>query len=467
MDYIKEYNDCLKYIDHFWDKVTVKPKKTDYLFNILRKKSQERMHKNVLDVPNAFIVPNDKKFTHVFYWDTFFMFRGLIRTKREWLMKSMVDNFIYLYNKYGIIPNFNSPASTGRSQPPFFTSMILDTYNGYYFAYLRKNALGKIFFSDINLNKTWLRAAVSVAKREYNHVWMDPSGLFYHYVKDYELNKYGDRDIGYAHSSELESGWDFTSRFYNRCNEFLPIDLNVFLFKYERDFAKFAYHLGNKREENHWKEIAQKRQERINHYMWDGKKGFFFDYGFKYKRKSDFLSLAGFAPLWAGMATRDQAKKMVDMLPIFETDNGLTITAKKSLAPQISLSMIPARFRPAIESVIKPKQWDYPNSWPPLEYLTAIGLLKYGYVEDATRIMKKYLKTHSGIFRKYGTFFEKVNGVTGDMASDFHYSNQAGFGWTNAIFYRFVMILSAIEKGESIYQDPREEKPPYKIIIPH
>lgn len=451
----------------FWDKVTVKPKKSDYLFNILRKKSQERMHKNILDVPNAFIVPNDKKFTHVFYWDTFFMFRGLIRTKREWIMKSMVDNFIYLYNKYGIIPNFNSPASTGRSQPPFFTSMILDTFNGPYFAYLERNAIGKIFFLDYDLNKTWLKRAVIVAKREYNNVWMDHSGLFFHHVKDFELNKYGDRDIGYAHSSELESGWDFTSRFYNRCNEFFPIDLNVFLFKYERDFAKFAHHLNDKKDEKYWKEVAQNRRERINKYMWDEKSGFFYDYGFNYKRRSDFLSLAGFTPLWAGMATAQQAKKMVKMLKHFETPFGLTITAKESLAPQIDLSKIPPRFRPAIEEVIKPKQWDYPNSWPPLEYLTAIGLLKYGYVADATRIMEKYLKTHAEIFRKYGTFFEKINGVTGDMAADFHYGNQSGFGWTNAVFYRYITILEALEKGESIYKSPRENEPPYRIIIPH
>lgn len=464
---LEEYKDCLGYINSFWDKVTVKPRNADILSNLLQKKAQERMHKNILNVPYAFIVPNDKKFTHVFYWDTFFIFRGLIKTKREWLLRSMVDNFIYLYEKYGIIPNFNSPASTGRSQPPFFTSMILDTYNGPYFSYIKKGKLGRLFFTDIIRYRKWLKKAVSVAKKEYYHVWMDPNSLFYHYVKEYELNKYGDRDIGYAHSSELESGWDFTSRFYNRCNEFLPIDLNVFLFKYERDFAKFAHHLSNKTEESKWISISEKRRERINNYMWNEKEGFFFDYGFIHKRQSDFLSLAGFTPLWAGFATKDQAEKMIKKLPIFETEYGLTITAKDSLAPRINLSKVPERYRPAIEDVLKPKQWDYPNAWPPLEYLTVIGLLKYGYIDDAIRIMHKFLKTHANIFRTYGTFFEKINGVTGEKAENFHYANQSGFGWTNAAFYRFCMILNSIEKKENIYQNPREKEPPYKITIPH
>ena len=411
MSYSEKYKDCLEYIDSFWDRVIVKPRKRDLLMNLILNKAQKKMHKNIINIPHPFIVPNDKKFTHVFYWDTFFIFRGLIRTKREWLLKAMVDNFVYLYDKYGIIPNFNSPASTGRSQPPFFSSMILDTYNGPYFKYLSLNRLARPFF-DLDTHKSWLRKAVEVAKREYWNVWTDPEGYYNHRVKGFELKRYGDRDIGYAHSSEVESGWDFTSRFYNRCSEFLPIDLSVYLFKYERDFAKIANHLGDIEEENFWKQRALNRKKQINKYMWNEKKGFFFDYGYKHKRQSAFLSLAGFTPLWAGLATQAQAAKIVKKLPVFETEHGLVITAKKSLAPKISLSKIPMRYRPAIEKILKPKQWDYPNIWPPLEYLTVVGLLKYRYVEDAVRIMKKSLETQAGIFRKYGTFFEKIGGYS-------------------------------------------------------
>lgn len=467
MTFSQEYKECLIYIDKFWDKVTVKPKNSDYLFNFIKKKARERMHKNVLNVPNAFIVPNNKKFIHVFYWDTFFMFKGLIRTRHEWLLKSMVNNFIYLYDKYGIIPNFNSPASTGRSQPPFFTSMILDTYNGPFFRYLKRNAVGKFLSPQMAIHNAWLKKALRVAESEYKNVWMDSKNIFNHYVPDFELNRYGDRDIGYAHSSELESGWDFTSRFYNRCDDFLPIDLNVFLYKYERDFAKISQHLKDTAQQKHWQEIAHARKVRINKHMWNEKTGFFFDYDYKQKQLSEFLSLAGFTPMWAGMASEHQAQKMVKLLPIFETEHGLTITAKESLAPQINLSKVPDRYKQSLESVLKAKQWDYPNAWPPLEYLTVIGLLKYGFVTDATRIMKKYLATHARIFKDYGTFFEKINGVTGGKADDFHYANQSGFGWTNAAFFRFVHILDVVENGGSIYSEIREKEPPYKIVIPH
>lgn len=456
MPYREEYKDCLDYIDTYWEQVIFKPTK-------------KVINRHVITIPHPFITPNPawlKKFSYVFYWDTFFMFRGLIRTNREWVLKNMVDNFVYLFETYGVIPNFNSPASMGRSQPPFFTSMILDTYNGYYYQHMGKNKFLKPFASKAQ-ETTWLRKVTNVAKKEYGHVWLDPEGLYNHSVKGYTLSRYGDRDIGYAHSSELESGWDFTSRFYNRCDEFLPIDLNVLLFKYERDFAKIAYHLGDLEEEKHWKKIANERKKEINKLLWDEENGFFYDYDYQNKRMSSFLSLAGFTPLWAGLASREQAEKMVKKLPIFETDYGLTITAKDSLAPKIDMRRIPELYRPAIEDITNPKQWDYPNSWPPLEYLTTIGLLKYGFIDSATRLMKKYLTTHAAAYRKYGTFMEKINGVTGQKASNFTYETQSGFGWTNAIFYRYVHILDSLENSETIYVEPKPTDPPFKLAIPH
>lgn len=475
--YHEKYKRELRYIDSFWDKVTIKPKRRERLLNLILKKATKRMHKNILNLPHSFIIPNasDIKsaakerpgwFAHIFYWDTFFMFRGLIRTKREWIMRSMVDNFIYLYEKYGIIPNFNSPASVGRSQPPFLTSMILDTYNGYYFAWRGANPFKKLVY-DLDHYKEWLEKAIEVAKHEYWRVWMDIDGYYHHKVEGFALSRYGDRDVGFAHSAELESGWDFTSRFYNRCNRFLPIDLNVLLFKYERDFTKIAAILGHDQEQKKWHDVKNVRASEINKYMWNAKEGFFFDYDYVNRKQSKFLSLAGFTPLWAGLATASQAAKMVKKLKLFETPHGLVITALSSLAPKVELAEIPKEYRSAVEDVLRPKQWDYPNIWPPLEYLTVIGLLKYGYVADAVRIMKNSLETQSVIFNKYKTFFEKIDGIAGDRSRDYHYSGQSGFGWTNAAFYRYVEILEAIENDVNIYVEPKTANPPYKLSIPH
>jgi alpha,alpha-trehalase len=102
-----------------------------------------------------------------------------------------------------------------------------------------------------------------------------------------------------------------------------------------------------------------------------------------------------------------------------------------------------------------------------MSYLTTIGLLKYGFVEDARRIMEKYIKTHARLFRRYKTFHEKINAVTGDRSGNYDYELQLGFGWTNAIFYRYIQLLDSLDNGEALYAEPKSSKPPYKLALPH
>lgn len=482
----EEYKDALAYIDSYWQRIIYKPShmrlkyrlpnlpyEIPYIDKIPVGKKNGIKNRDInptsIKLPHFYFVPNDNKFTYIYYWDSYFMFRGLMGTRREWLMKEMVENFLYLFSTFHIIPNFSAPASMGRSQPPFLSSMILDTYMS------KLNPHNPLGYTKNNVKqhlyklarRRWLKKAMAIAKKEYEMVWIDRTNAYNHNVQGYILSRYGDRDIGYAHSSELESGWDMTSRYYNRCDHFLPIDLNSYLYKYEIDFSQAAKILGERSEEEFWLEKAAQRKAEMNKYMWDESSGFFYDYGYAYNKKSKFLSLASFTPLWAGLASKEQAKHLVMKLPKFETEFGLTITAKESLAKPIDLSHIQSQYHPAINEIIKPKQWDYPNIWSPLEYQTVIGLLRYGYVDEACRIMKKSVKAHGHAFRKYGTFFEKLNGITGETGSGAAYIDQKGFGWTNAAFFRYIHILDALENGQEIYQTAAPHDPPYNLSILH
>lgn len=473
-----EYKDCLEYIEHYWDRIVYKPSKMKLRFKIKNiphllpqfngRTGKTDISPNFIKLPHYYFTPNDGKFTHIFYWDSFFMFRGLMGTKKEWLIKNMVENFAYLFDNFHIIPNFSAPASMGRSQPPFFSSMILDSYlsplnknNPYTLRGLKK--YWHLFF-----RKKWLRKMTNIAQDEYKTVWIDEDNVYNHRVKGYVLSRYGDRDIGYAHSSELESGWDMTSRFYNRCDHYLPIDLNSYLFKYEKDFAFISGLFKEKKEKNYWDHRAAKRREEIIKYMWDSDEGFFYDYNYDAKQIGHYFSLASFMPLWAGIATPHQAERMMKHFKKFETPYGLVIGAEMSLAKPIDYTNIQQRYHPAIKEIIKPKQWDYPNIWSPLEYLTVIGLLKYGYIEDAKRIMTNSVKTHARLYRKYKTFFEKIKGTDGEPASSFHYTGQQGFGWTNAVFYRYIQLLTSLDTMPHIYtSDPEKKEPPYEIAVLH
>jgi len=477
----EEYKDCLEYIDAYWEKIIYKPSRMRLRYRVhnlphelpygdkfgkTKDIKNQDINPRSIKLPHYYFVPNDNKFRYIYYWDSFFMFKGLMGTKREWLMPEMVENFIYLFNTFHLIPNFSAPGSMGRSQPPFFSSMILDTYlkrlnpnNPYYVTGLKRK------WYEYRM-KQWLKQAIEVAKQEYELVWIDKENSYNHRVPNTMLSRYGDRDIGYSQSSELESGWDMTSRFYNRCDQFLPIDLNSYLYKYETDFARAAEILGNREEAKKWKETSEIRKKAMQT-MWDSDEGFFYDYGYNFQKISHYFSLASFTPLWAGIATAEQAQLAILHLPKFETPYGLTIGAKISLAKKIDLTHIQRRYHPAIEDIIKSKQWDYPNIWSPLEYLTVIGLLRYGYTGEAKRIMISSVKTHAKLYRKYNTFFEKINGETGKPSVGYKYAMQEGFGWTNAIFYRYIQILDAIDKDQQLYKEPRTQQPPYDLSILH
>jgi alpha,alpha-trehalase len=480
----KEYHDCLEYIDNYWSRITYKPSRMRLRYRVnnlpyllsytdILPSSNKKTVKNKIisphsiQLPHYYFVPNDNKFTYIYYWDSFFMFKGIMGTKREWLMPEMIENFIYLFNTFQIIPNFSAPGSMGRSQPPFFSSMIMDTYlklfnptNPYKYVTGLKQKWYEVPM------KRWLKRVIEVAKQEYEIVWIDKANAYNHNVQNSLLSRYGDRDIGYAHSSELESGWDLTSRFYNRCDQFLPVDLNSYLYKYEKDFSLAAEILGDREEAEMWNEKALKRKKAMQ-IMWDNNEGFFYDYGYGFKKISHYFSLASYTPLWAGIATPDQALRVVRHLKKFETPYGLTIGAETSLAKPINLSKIQRRYHPAIEEIIKPKQWDYPNIWSPLEYLTVIGLLRYGYKTEAKRIMTNSVKTHARLFRKYNTFFEKINGRTGEPSTGYAYAMQEGFGWTNAVFYRYIQLLEALDSDKQIYKEPLHKDPPFDLQILH
>jgi alpha,alpha-trehalase len=445
----EEYKDILVFIDQFWNELIHDPKE-----------SQGDPH--VIPLPNTFLTPNASSRMHwknsMFYWDSFFMFRGLVDTDRDWVIPEMIDNCTYLFNKFGIIPNASVWAFLGHSQPPFLSSMIFDGY------YALQRGTGANVFGKSPYIKHWLKNRMLVAQQEYWHVWEDKD-TYTHKIEKYGLSRYGDRDVGYPLTSERESGWDFTTRFYNRCDEFLPIDLNSYLHKYEKDFAKAANILGDKKEETMWEERAKQRHQKMKKYMWNNEKGFFFDYDFKNDRQSDFYSLAGFVPLWAKLATYEEAKKVRDNLPLFESDYGLTITAKIELPDPSTYANIPESFRLSVEELLEPKQWDYPHIWPPVEYLAVIGLLRYGFIEDAVRIMKKSVKANHHVYQKYGALLEKLDATTGEKPKDFWYASQLGFGWTNAIFYRYVHILDYIEEkdGKIFTKEAVEKGAPYSL----
>ena len=368
---------------------------------------------SLLGLPKPYLVPayednHEFDFNEMYYWDTYFMCVGLMEDQHKELVVGMLDNLLSLQKRFGIIPNASRTYLTGRSQPPFLTTLIFDVYDRF------------------DMSEAGLKEAIEIAKDEYKTVWMGENKpnarLVYRGLSRFY-------DINYLHDlAEAESGWDMTTRFNRKALNYLPVDLNALLYRYEMDFARAARIFGDKREAATWENAAKHRKETMDTLMWSNIRGMYFDYNYAKERRGSVASLAAFYPLWAGMVDDKQAKQMVKALRSFENKGGLATTDSQQLN-----QLVPGKM---------PTQWAYPNGWAPLQYLVIKGLQRYDYHADAERLTRKWLKTNLDWFNTHGVFLEKYNVVAPDKPPlKGLYPSQTGFGWTNGVFERLCKEL--------------------------
>jgi alpha,alpha-trehalase len=384
---------ALEYIEQYWPKL---------------KRSHPKDDGVLIGVPNPYLVPSSQEghefdFEELFYWDSFFMVQGMMDEEHKDLVVGILEDLVSIFKRFKIIPNASRLYYVSRSHPPFLSSFIWQVYDTYH------------------MSDKWLADKMEVAQAEYETVWMgtrkpNARQVYRGLSRYYDFNYIND-------IAETESGWDMTPRFNRKCLNYLPIDLNSLLYKYETDFARYAEMVGNKEALKHWNAAAEHRKRTINELMWSKTRGLFFDYNYVKERRGTVSSLASYYPMWAGMASEKQAAQLVKSLSKFEQKGGLTATDQ-----QLG-QLVPGAL---------PTQWAYPNGWAPLHLLVVQGLERYGYHEDARRIAHKWLRTNLDWYHKHHVFLEKYNVASPDKPpAKGVYPSQIGFGWTNAVFEKF------------------------------
>jgi alpha,alpha-trehalase len=360
----------------------------------------ERFHpkddESLLGLPKPYLVPSYRAktgfdYNELYYWDSYFMVQGIL------------EDLMALFKRFKVIPNASRTYLMGRSQPPLLTTFIFDVYEAY------------------NLDEAWLKDAIELAINEYETVWLGVKKPNERQVFR-GLSRY--YDINYLHDlAEAESGWDLTPRFDHKALNFLPVDLNALLYKYEMDFARAARIFNDMPMAKKWDNAAEVRKTTVNDLMWDRIRGLYYDYNYVKGKRGGTSSLAAFYPMWAGMVDEKQAASLVKNLRRFENKGGLATTDALPLGQFVFGSI--------------PTQWAYPNGWAPLHYLVIKALERYGYHEDARRIAMKWLKTNMYWFSEQHVFLEKYNVVSPEKPPvKGVYPSQTGFGWTNAVFER-------------------------------
>jgi len=401
----------------------------------------------LLYLPHPYVVPGGR-YNEMYGWDSYFIILGLLRDGRADRARDMVDNFLYEVQHYGHILNANRTYYLSRSQPPFLTHMVLAVY-------------------EKTGDRAWLEATLPTLQKDYDFWTTGPhqvpeTGLSRywdfgegpsvevlegecdergrtHYdrvqeflrtrpVADYDVSRYYDRKqdrltpLFYkADRAMRESGFNPSNRF-GACNldvlHHNPADLNTLLWMAEHNTARILEILGRTAEVRTWLDRADARRNLIFRYNWDPGTGLFLDYNFQTGERRNYPFATTFFPLWAGLATPEQAARVAGNLALFECPGGL-----------------------ATSTVVSGQGWDRPFGWPPLQMVAVEGLRKYGFAADADRVSFKFLSLILQEFEIRGTIVQKYNVVDRTIRSpeelEYGFSNyEVGFGWTNAVYTR-------------------------------
>jgi alpha,alpha-trehalase len=420
----------------------------------------------LLYLPRPYVVPGGR-FNEMYGWDSYFIQLGLLRDGELNLAKDMADNFRYEVREYGKVLNANRTYYLSRSQPPFLTQMLLGVYENtqdrkwledsvplvekYYDFWTREPHLtpetGLSRYYDLGEGHAPEVVSAERNAAGLNHYQLVKEYFKTHEITDYDVGQYFDRKTDElsmlfykGDRSMRESGFDPSNRFgpFNiDIIHYDPVCLNSLLYLMETQTADILHILGGEADVNVWRKRAQDRAQRMNRLMWDAKDGLYYDYDFVHKRVRHYPFLTAFYPLWAGIATKEQAARVQSNLPLFEKIGGLQTS-----------------------TYVSGNQWDAPFGWAPLQMIAVEGLRKYGYVEDADRISIKFLSLVRREFLSHGFIVEKYDVVQGgsNVSGNIHFgysSNQAGFGWTNAVFTELYDALTPEDK-DRVMSTPRK-----------
>jgi len=413
----------------------------------------------LLYLPNPYVVPGGR-FNEMYGWDSYFIQVGLLRDGEIELAKDMIDNFLYQIDNYGKILNANRTYYLTRSQPPFLTQMILGVY--------RKTR-----------DRRWLQSTVPAIEKTYR-LWTEEPHLtqstglaryydfgdgpapeavaderdaqgrthydrvkeYYrtHEIKDYDVSKFYDKEkdqltaLFYKGDRSMrESGFDPSNRFGPFSADIIEhnsVCLNSLLYLMETETAEIMQLMGRARDASRWLNRARARKAQINRLMWDAKDGLYYDYNVAEKRVRRYPFATTFYPLWAGIADRAQAARVVANLHRFERPGGLLTSTQ-----------------------VTGSQWDAPFGWAPLQLIAVNGLRRYGYNQEADRLAVNFLSLVLKEFIAHNTIVEKydVEARKSQISEGLKFgytSNEIGFGWTNAAFIEIYAGLPESKKQD-------------------
>jgi alpha,alpha-trehalase len=378
--------------------------------DVVRSENPRRRSVQSIDLPHPWVAgaapTSPDWYTTMFSWDTYFSNLALMVHDRLDLVRGNIENYLFLVERFGYMPNGNEEPLSTRSQTPLFVDSVL--------RYLRATDDGEL-----------LARGYPLLVREYRDYWLadhhaTPTGL----VTNRDL---GDPTLDPRLSAEAETGLDWTTQFDGDVTRTSPVMTNAALVVYARTLAELARMLGLEADAADFLTEADARAELVRRYCWSEKRGQYLDYDYVRGGHVSVLGATSYWALWAGIATPEQAARMAAGLGELLRDHGLLCTEESRPDP--------ARFALEYEDL----QWTYPAGWPPLHIIACWGLDRYGHTAEADATASRLLATIQRNYDERGETYEKYNVVDGSLVlPNSRYGTITLHGWT----YAAIVLLS-------------------------
>ena len=436
-------------------------------------KSNPLQH-SLLWTPNPIVVPGGR-FRESYYWDTFWILKGLVVSDMLTTATGVVENLLYFCEKFGFVPNGGRSYYLTRSQPPLLSSMVRVVYE----ALMADDQEG-------NAGK-FLEHAVPILRKEYvfwttrrraNMEKYAPLCTYNaetklprpeSYREDYQLaHEHGNRSAKERENlykniaAAAESGWDFSSRWFadgktlgtvNSAN-IIPVDLNSYMLRFELNMAYFydqpSFRSNGKGlgKSGVFFDAAVTRYRAMEKWLWNDRRRSWSDFNMSSSGHSDVVAVSDYLPLWAFSVPSLQSSAAFNHSHMLGSLGSL----------QTSGVVGKAGYLKSTTTGGTGQQWDSPNAWACMQHLMVEGLLSFqapqAEKETATAhamgksIASKWIETNFEAYAKAGYMYEKYDADTrGKGGGGGEYKPQVGFGWTNGVALVFL--------NESLYATPR------------
>lgn len=242
------------------------------------------------------------------------------------------------------------------------------------------------------------------------------------------LCEYGSTD-GTIIAARWESGMDNAVRFDD--TEMLAngpgawsmdqesVDLNAYLYREKMALAVMAEAVGEPGEAARWREDAAALKSRIRKEMFDERSGWFYDIAIDGSAIIPVQGPEGWIPLWAGVASADQADRVRDTM----------------LDPDRFNTHVPFPTVAADHPEFSDGYWRG-SVWLDQVYFAIEGLREYGYGKDADQLSFNAIRHAEGAAIPGAPLRENYHPLTGAGQNVRHFS------WTAA---HFLLLVSGLE----------------------